>query len=103
MTDMKFNYSSEYANAGQDDLWRSMTKQARTDGVLPTDIDVKTIMDTWTLQMGFPMITVTRNYETGLLHFQQVRYIFFGSISIKWIDWLKLLLRLQLVINYGLS
>lgn len=66
---------NEYANAGQDDLWRSMTKQARTDGVLPTDIDVKTIMDTWTLQMGFPMITVTRNYETGLLHFQQERFV----------------------------
>ena len=24
------------------------------------DMDVKTVMDTWTLQMGFPVITVTR-------------------------------------------
>ena len=37
--------------------------QAHRDGTLAMDMDVKTIMDTWTLQMGFPVITVTRYAE----------------------------------------
>lgn len=29
-------------------------------------------MDTWTLQTGFPVITVTRDYTTGDVHLKQV-------------------------------
>ena len=45
---------SKYQAAEQDDLWRYLTEQAHKDKTLPQDLTVKTIMDTWTLQMGFP-------------------------------------------------
>ena len=32
-------------------------------------------MDTWTLQMGYPVISVSRDYENNLLHFSQDRFL----------------------------
>ena len=52
----------KYGNAKQDDLWDSLTMSAHTDRVLNDNITVKEIMDTWTLQMGFPVVHVHRNY-----------------------------------------
>ena len=34
-------------------------------------------MDTWTLQTGFPLITVKRNYDSGTAKISQVNYITF--------------------------
>ena len=39
------------------------------------DLDVKTVMDTWTLQMGFPLVTVTRDYEAGAASVSQARFL----------------------------
>ena len=53
-----------YQSAVPDDVWLSLQQQVDEEGViLPTTI--KEIMDTWTLQMGFPLIEVTRDYGTG--------------------------------------
>lgn len=59
-----------YGNANRDDLWRHLNQAAKNDGKL--SIDVKQIMDTWTLQMGYPVVTVTREYgrEDGSLRFK---------------------------------
>lgn len=55
---------SAYGNAQQDDLWQAMQEQAdEEDIVLPAT--VKEILDTWTYKMGYPVITVTRDYATG--------------------------------------
>jgi len=63
-----------YGNAVQDDLWAAMSDQAAADNVvLPTT--VKTIMDTWTLQMGFPVITITRNYLNQGATLTQERFL----------------------------
>jgi len=55
----------KYSAAEQDDLWQYLTEQAHRDNVLPRDLTVKKIMDTWTLQMGFPVVTVSRQYGSG--------------------------------------
>lgn len=53
----------KFSNAEQDDLWKSLTDEAHRNKVLPNELTVKTIMDTWTLQTGYPVITVTRDYQ----------------------------------------
>lgn len=45
------------------------------DGTLSRDLDVKTVMDTWTLQMGFPLVTITRDYEAGAASCSQARFL----------------------------
>ena len=37
-------------------------------------MDVKTVMDTWTLQSGFPLVTVTRNYEENTANIEQNKF-----------------------------
>ncbi|XP_070558853.1 aminopeptidase N-like [Ptychodera flava] len=53
------NYLKEYIfnNAHTDDLWQSLNE------VQGNSLDVRTIMDTWSLQMGFPVVTITRHSE----------------------------------------
>jgi len=52
-----------------------LTEQAHRDGTLNMDMDVKTVMDTWTLQMGFPVITVTRDYASQTAEARQSRFL----------------------------
>ena len=52
------------SNAKQDDLWFELNQQARLDERLPQNLDLKTIMDTWTLQKGYPVVHVTRTTNT---------------------------------------
>lgn len=57
----------QYSNAEQDDLWHHLTQAAHVDGTLPDNLSVKAIMDSWTLKMGYPVITVKRNGTTAVL------------------------------------
>lgn len=65
----------KYANAAQDDLWQALTEVAHDKGTFDQDLTVKQIMDTWTLQMGFPVVTVTRDYINGTVTLEQDRYL----------------------------
>ena len=76
---------SSYGNANQDALAQALQDQANLDGVvLPTS--VKTILDSWTFKMGYPVIKITRNYQTGAATATQVILIKirrrFGEIAI---------------------
>ncbi|XP_059178196.1 aminopeptidase N-like, partial [Physella acuta] len=48
--------AKEYDAAFHDDLWNALTEQTLADGKA---LNVKEIMDTWTLQMNYPLVTVT--------------------------------------------
>ncbi|XP_052782181.1 putative aminopeptidase-2 isoform X1 [Mya arenaria] len=66
----KYLNSHKYANANHDDLWEALHEQSRIDGKVT---DVKGIMDTWTLQMNYPVVMVTTNGSQ--LRFQQSRFL----------------------------
>ncbi|KAH9512376.1 hypothetical protein Btru_039351 [Bulinus truncatus] len=65
--------TKQYDAAFHDDLWEALTEQARRDN---KNINVKEIMDTWTLQMNFPVVTVTQVFGSadGII-VQQERYL----------------------------
>jgi len=66
-----------YSNAKQDDLWEELTNAAHEDHTLPEEIAVKDIMDTWTLQMGYPVINVEWDNNTGKVDLDQERFLLF--------------------------
>lgn len=55
-------------------MWTALTEQAHKDDVLSKEVTVKEIMDTWTLQTGFPMVSVIRAYEDDFVSFKQERF-----------------------------
>ncbi|XP_012939882.1 aminopeptidase N [Aplysia californica] len=62
-----------YSNAFHDDLWNALTEQSRQEG---KNIDVKAIMDTWTLQMNYPVVTVSRDFnDPDMVRVTQERYL----------------------------
>ncbi|XP_065349192.1 aminopeptidase Ey-like [Cloeon dipterum] len=72
----------QYGNAVQDDLWASFEIQSRDDSArdssrteTPREATVKEIMDSWTLQTGYPVIHVKRNYEEGSAELWQNRFV----------------------------
>ncbi|XP_014240292.1 aminopeptidase N isoform X2 [Cimex lectularius] len=71
------NYLKEYkfGNAEQDNLWESLTSQAHKDRVLDKNLSLKPIMDSWTLQTGYPVLTVKRDYEKGTATITQTRFL----------------------------
>ncbi|KAJ8921412.1 hypothetical protein NQ315_003030 [Exocentrus adspersus] len=65
----------KFGNAEQDDLWESLTENAHRSNIIPRSLTVKTIMDTWTLQTGYPVITVKRNYKKKNVEISQRRFL----------------------------
>ncbi|XP_077524917.1 aminopeptidase N-like isoform X2 [Amblyomma americanum] len=64
-----------FTNARQDDLWKELT-MAQDE---KNRVDVKAVMDSWTLQTGYPLITVNRSYEAGTAMITQQRFLLDGS------------------------
>ncbi|ESO89719.1 hypothetical protein LOTGIDRAFT_218512 [Lottia gigantea] len=56
----------QFGNAETKDLWQSLQSES--------NLNVKDIMDTWTLQMGYPLVTVKHTDNTVTL--SQERYLF---------------------------
>nr|CAI5820674.1 unnamed protein product [Callosobruchus analis] len=71
----KYLNKHKFSNAEQDDLWECLTEEAHNNKVLPGNLTVKTIMDTWTLQTGYPVITLTRDYEKKSAAISQMRFL----------------------------
>ncbi|XP_023324912.1 aminopeptidase N [Eurytemora carolleeae] len=77
------NYLTElkFKAAEQDDLWRHLTQQGHRDGTLPSEVTIKEIMDTWTLQTGFPVLTVQRDYTDSTAIIKQERFLLSAESS----------------------
>jgi len=67
-------HANAYSNANQDDLWQFLTEAGEEDGTLD-GLTVKEVMDTWTVQMGYPVIEFNRNYEAGVATLKQNRFL----------------------------
>lgn len=63
-----------YGNAGRDDLWNKFSEAMQKGG---RDINIKEVMDLWTLQMGYPVVTITKNDSVdNSLTISQEHFIF---------------------------
>lgn len=63
----------QYSNAVHDDLWNVMTESGHKYETLPKDLTVKAIMDSWTLNAGYPILMVKRINAT--IHIAQKHYL----------------------------
>ncbi|XP_036977338.1 thyrotropin-releasing hormone-degrading ectoenzyme isoform X2 [Acanthopagrus latus] len=55
--------SHMYSNAARDDLWSKLSQAMCSEG---RDIDIGGMMDRWTLQMGYPVVTISKNQSEQL-------------------------------------
>ncbi len=62
----------KYNNTVPQNLWEAFTEEAHKDIRLSTSVTVGEIMDTWTTQKGFPVVHVSRSYESQTALFTQV-------------------------------
>lgn len=56
---------SQFSSANSDDLWAAMQAALDESNVPHDNYKVKEVMDTWTKQSDYPLVTVIRNYKTG--------------------------------------
>ncbi|XP_077977799.1 aminopeptidase N-like [Glandiceps talaboti] len=68
----KYLIDNAYASATSRHLWEAMEWAAKEDGIT---VDVPSVMDTWLLQMGYPLVTVTRDYTTGSAIISQKHFL----------------------------
>ena len=71
-----FSTFREYGNAVQGDLWAAFAHQAAINKVkLPYDINY--IMQTWTHNVGYPVVTISRNYSARTAIAVQSRFLLY--------------------------
>ncbi|KAL7640964.1 UNVERIFIED_CONTAM: hypothetical protein RMT77_008101 [Armadillidium vulgare] len=77
----KYLTEKAFKSAVQDDLWRHLTQQAHKDKTLDKNLTVKEIMDTWTLQKGFPVLNVVTDDRNGTATLTQERFLLSKNAS----------------------
>ncbi|XP_015606016.1 aminopeptidase N [Cephus cinctus] len=71
----KYLNARAYSYADSDDLFEGLQAAVNESYILPVHLSIKEIMDTWVEQMGYPVITVVRNYTTGTAVLTQERFL----------------------------
>ncbi|XP_055638577.1 aminopeptidase N-like isoform X2 [Toxorhynchites rutilus septentrionalis] len=71
----------QFGNAEQDDLWETLTEKALESKMFAGDFNVKKVMDSWTLQIGYPVVYVKRDYEGGKVTLRQMRFLYDETID----------------------
>lgn len=52
-----------------------MQEAAVVKGTSAAAISLSTVMDSWTLQKGYPLVSVIRNYTAGFVRVNQTRFM----------------------------
>nr|CAD7442360.1 unnamed protein product [Timema bartmani] len=68
------SYGKGNSSADANDLFTALDEQF-TEDVGPNILDFQTIMETWTLQMGYPVLGVIRDYDSGAVTVTQERFL----------------------------
>ncbi|CAG9569100.1 unnamed protein product [Danaus chrysippus] len=84
-----------YSNAEQDDLWSELNAVVMNKGALNNNMTVKQVMDTWTKQTGFPLVTVNRNYSDKSVNISQKRYVWRQEILSSQSWWIPLSIKCE--------
>ncbi|OAD60664.1 Aminopeptidase N [Eufriesea mexicana] len=63
-----------YQAATPSDLYKHLQHSINQSSEIQSDISIEEFMETWTNQSGYPLVTVTRNYETQTLTLFQERF-----------------------------
>ncbi|XP_025830686.1 puromycin-sensitive aminopeptidase-like protein isoform X1 [Agrilus planipennis] len=95
---IKYLHTFTYSNARRDDLWDVLTQQAHEDGNLHDDLSIKEIMDSWTVQSGFPVVTAVRNGKR--VDVSQKRFTFDKSFAEDTLWWVPLSYTTDLRTNF---
>ncbi|XP_050463767.1 thyrotropin-releasing hormone-degrading ectoenzyme-like isoform X2 [Cataglyphis hispanica] len=69
----KFVARWNYSTANVDDFWEAMAEE--TIG-LPAEITLSKMMNSWILNHGYPIVSVTRDYEKGTAVVKQQRFTY---------------------------
>ncbi|XP_062469736.1 thyrotropin-releasing hormone-degrading ectoenzyme [Pezoporus occidentalis] len=64
----------KYGNAARNDLWNTLSKALKRVG---KSVNIQQVMDQWTLQMGYPVITILGNETTdNVIVISQERFVY---------------------------
>ncbi|XP_072390578.1 aminopeptidase N-like isoform X1 [Diabrotica undecimpunctata] len=62
-----------YKSVTQDDLWSIYTNTAQNQSLIPDTVTVKDLMNSWSVQSGYPCVTINRDYFTGVATINQTK------------------------------
>ncbi|XP_056632551.1 aminopeptidase N [Diorhabda sublineata] len=71
----RFMMDRQYKTFFGDDVWLSLTEQARFDEKLPQPITINEIAASWITKDRLPVVSVTRNYEDNTANLSQKVYL----------------------------
>ncbi|VEN41546.1 unnamed protein product [Callosobruchus maculatus] len=76
---INFLHKYQYGVADREDLFTSLTEEAHKNGILPPNVTVGGIMETWTERPGFPVVHSIADYENNKLLLSQKRFFLSGK------------------------
>ncbi|XP_044745321.1 uncharacterized protein LOC123307169 [Coccinella septempunctata] len=73
-----------YKNYDEDDLGAALKETSKSEN-FPEQADIHEVFSSWTKQVGYPLVEVNRNYDTGSAKLQQRRFYSRDEDSCWWI------------------
>ena len=73
----------QFGNAVTNDLWSAISNEWAKTKSSRFNITVQEMMDTWTLQMGYPLISFVQQNDTNIYQIKQERFYKAMNVSTK--------------------